>query len=772
LDTDTKEATAMPGALEGIRVIDFGQYIAGPLAAMLLADQGADVIRVDPPGGPRLQTPANAVWNRGKRSLVLDLRRNEDRATARRLIDTADVVVENFRPGVMDRIGLGAETMTAANPGLIYLSLPGFAHDDPRAGLAAWEGVVEAAAGRYQRQGEPVFSPIPVSSCYAAFLGAVGVAMALNARERDGLGQRIEVPLYDATFALIGYQGHRFHTQPAGVQAGAATALQGPRAAWFGEHLCIDGRYIYFHLGNKNVPDFLHVADAAEWWEAPDARERAAALFMTKTSQEWEDLAAAAGTELVVCNTSAEWLHHRHARESKMVVEVEDPTYGAMRQPGINARLSATPGTIRAPAPRPDADRASILVELDRPQPAVRASPGTSPSPDGAAGALRTVLQGVKVLDLCIVLAGPTCGRTLAEFGANVIKIDGPPRPSVLGNGRPAADIPNAFNIEVNRGKRSIILDLKTAEGQEVFWKLAEDADVIVENYRKGVIDRLGVGYEQVRRRRPDIVYAALNAYGYEGPWAGRPGHEQLAQSATGMSVRFGGDGPPRLQVSGALNDFGTGIMGAYAVALALLHRRRTGEGQFVNTALAYTACTLQSLFMYDFEGKTWDEPKGQEAKGLGPIYRLYQAADRWLFLGAREADLPALATVDGLAGAASLNGPALERFLEERFTALPAATWVEHLAGAGIAAHVLTTTREVMDDPWAKAHGLSITREHEGFGLVDTTGPSPRLSRTPVVPGRPAPKYGADTEAILAEHGLAGERDRLVGAGAVRSSP
>src|SRR5829696_573367 len=192
----------MAGALDGVRVIDFGQYVAGPLAAMLLADQGADVIRVDPPGGPRLETSANAVWNRGKRSILLDLADDEDRATARRLVAAADVVVENARPGVMTRLGLEPETLCAAHPRLIYLSLPGFAQDDPRAGLPAWEGVVEAAAGRYGRPDEPSFSPIPVSSCYAAFLGAVSVAMALNARARDGLGQRIDVPLYDATFAL------------------------------------------------------------------------------------------------------------------------------------------------------------------------------------------------------------------------------------------------------------------------------------------------------------------------------------------------------------------------------------------------------------------------------------------------------------------------------------------------------------------------------------------------------------------------------------------
>jgi crotonobetainyl-CoA:carnitine CoA-transferase CaiB-like acyl-CoA transferase len=731
----------MAGSLDGVRVIDFGQYIAGPLAAMLLADQGAEVIRVDPPGGPRLVTPANAVWNRGKRSIVLDLKQDADRETARKLIASADVVVENFRPGVMERLGLGPEASREASQRLIYLSLPGFAHDDPRADIAAWEGVVGAATNLYTRPGDPVFTALPISSGYAAFLGALSVAMALNARGRDGLGQRIEVPLYDATFTAVGYRAQRFHDYPQPEPLGA-----GVRMDWFGEHRTKDDRWAYFHLGNKNALDLIAAAGALDWWQAPDARERANTLFATRTAQEWEDLAAAAGTELAVCRTSAEWLEHPHARGSKMIVEVADREYGTMLQPGVQARLSETPGAIRGPAPALDADRQSVLAELATPRPAIRWSAGETD--------LRSALQGVKVLDLCIVLAGPTCGRTLAEFGADVIKVDGPPRPGVLGGRVPSNDAPNSFNIEVNRGKRSIVLDLKTDAGQEVFWKLVEDADVVVENYRRGVIDRLGVGYEAVRARRPNIVYASLNAYGYEGPWAGRPGHEQLAQTATGMSVRFGGDGRPTLQ-SVALNDFGTGLMGAYAVALALLHRQRTGQGQFVNTALAYTACTLQSAYMTGFAGKVWDEPRGQNATGFGPLQRLYHAADGWFFLGARDDQRAALAHLAGLAEPASLTGDALAHALEKRFATQPVAEWLEKLQEAGIGAQALATVDTMLDDPYARRRGLSISQEHTGFGMIDTFGPASRLWHTPVTPGRPAPKYGADARAILAEIGL-----------------
>jgi crotonobetainyl-CoA:carnitine CoA-transferase CaiB-like acyl-CoA transferase len=744
----------MASALDGVRVIDFGQYIAGPLAAMLLADQGADVVRVDPPGGPRFHTPANATWNRGKRSIVLDLKSDAGRETARQLVASADVVIENFRPGVMQRLGLDAATLCAADPRLIYVSLPGFAHDDPRSGVTAWEGVVSATAALYTRPADPIFTAIPIASGYAAFLGAASVAMALNARVRDGLGQRIEVPLYDAMFTAIGYRAQRVRNAPM-----PELGIQGPRAAWFGEHKTKDGRWLYFHLGNKNALDLIDAAGAREWWQESDARDQVDALFASKTAQEWEDLAAQVGTEAAICTSSAEWLQHPHARGSKMIVEVEDRKYGRMLQPGVAVRLSATPGAIRGPAPALDADRESVLRDAATPRPPARSAP-ESP--------LRAALQGVKVLDLCIVLAGPTCGRTLAEFGANVIKIDGPARPSVLG-GRPDPNVPNSFNIEVNRGKRSIVLDLKTPEGQEVFWKLAADADVIVENYRRGVIDRLGVGYEQVRQRRPDIVYASLNAYGYEGPWSGRPGHEQLAQTATGMSARFGGDDRPVLQPV-ALNDFGTGLLGAYAVALALLHKRQTGEGQWVNGALSYTACTLQSLFLQDYAGKTWTEPRGQDAQGFGPLQRIYRAADGYLFLGARDDQRPALGSVLG-ASLEGAEGEALTALLAETFAAQPVAEWVERLTAAGIGAQPLTTIRQMMDDPWAQTHGLSLTRDHDGFGPIDTIGPAPRLSRTPVVPGRPAPRYGADTAAILAEHGLDGDEPRLAAAGAVRSS-
>lgn len=752
----------MAGALDGIRVIDFGQYVAGPLAGMLLADQGAEVIKVDPPGGPRWDTPANATWNRGKRSILLDLKHQGDLATARALIATADILVENFRPGVMDRIGLGFAELATLNPRLVYLSLPGFASDDPRAGIQGWEGVVAAAAGAYretpggQPDGRPIYTAIPISSSYAAFIGVASIAMALNARDRDGVGQRIEVPMYDATFTASGDRALRIHDQARGRPRGGSP--------WTRQYECADGLWIFLHGSTTRfVQQFARVAGVESWeteglMDRPTVAaspeltkllsERLTAVFKTRSALEWEELINAAGTPASICRETDDWLDHPHARATEMVIDIDDPRYGLMSQPGVNPRLELTPGSVRGPAPALDADRAALLAELGGRQ------LGAVPTGGEDGDMLPPALDGVKVLDLCIILAGPICGRTLAEFGADVVKIDSPHREGGVSR-----------HNETNRGKRSLLIDLTTDAGKELFYELVDEADVVVQNFRTGVAERLGVGYDDVKKRKPDIVYASLNAYGHGGTWDGRPGWEQLAQAATGMQRRFGGDGPPVLQRF-PINDCGTGLMGAYAVALALMHRNRTGQGQHVRGALAYTGCTLQSPFLQRFDGKTWDEPRGQNALGSGPLHRAYRARDNWIFLGVAESNVTTLSDVAGLEGIAGLRGAALETALEERLAHDDGDAWVERLTSSGVAAQVVKTAAENLDDPWVKAHNLSMTRHHDGIGLITTAGPAPRLSRTPINPGSPASKPGSDAGEVLLERGLAHKYQQLVDSG------
>ena len=725
------------GALDGLRVIDFGQHIAGPLAAMMLADHGADVIRVDPPSGPSWDTPANAVWNRGKRRISLDLKSADGRRAAQELIASADVVIENFRPGVMDRLGLGAEESTVQHDRLIYLSMPGFSADDERASMPGWEGVVSASVGTYSGSlladaPQPVYTAVPIASSYAAFSGCAGVAMALVARERDGFGQRIEASLHDSLYQAIGIRGLKFLDRDA------------PRGSvpWVGPYECADGRWVFFHAAYSHfIRQFCETAGVPEWLDQPwskaseilqdysladTARAHLTNIFLTRPAQEWEDLIndGGNGPPTVRCLDSAEWLQEPHAREAEIIVELDDPQLGPMLQPGIQVRMGATPGEIRSPRRALDADRDDILAELRTTAPSAIRAPGER---------LSQALEGMTALDLCIILAGPTCGRTLAEFGADVVKIDNPSRENGI-----------MLHEDINRGKRSVLLDLKREAGRQLFMELAADVDVVVQNYRLGKVGGLGVDYESVRQINPDVVYASLNAFGEIGPWANRAGWEQLAQAASGMQTRYG-DTEPTLQPF-AINDYGTGINGAFGVGMALYHRLRTGHGQQVFTALARTASTLQSSFLYDYEGKQWDEPAGQDASGDGPLHRIYEASNGWLFVGAANDQADAVpSTAD--------------------FKTRTVAEWIVELTARGIGAVAVGSVDDAMTNGRAVAHGLSITREHEGRGRVRTNGPSIQMSRTPVAAGRPAMLPGA------AAHDVLGERaDALAAAGVVQS--
>ena len=172
---------------------------------------------------------------------------------------------------------------------------------------------------------------------------------------------------------------------------------------------------------------------------------------------------------------------------------------------------------------------------------------------------------------------------------------------------------------------------------------------------------------------------------------------------------------------------------------------------------------------MQSYKGKQWNETRGQDALGADPLHRAYLASDGWLFIGAQESDLTRISKIEGMAGIELQGGDALAQSLEERFQSNTVAAWVDRLTSAGVGAHrVVNDLKELMSDPWVVSHGLSITREHDDIGLVTTCGPTPRLSKTPVHPGKPAPRPGSDARDILEEHGLGSEFDRLVSAGVI----
>ena len=750
----------MAGALEGVRVLDFGQYVAGPLAAMLLGDQGAEVIHIDPPGGSRWRHPANATLNRGKTLVELDLKEAAGRVNASRLIKEADIVIENFRPGVMRRLGLAWDDVRGENDRLIYCSIPAFAEDDPRARMPGWEGIVAAATGLYpsgstsrrapgagdqQDEDTPRFTALPLASEYGAIAAAIGITMALIARERFGLGQRIEIPLFDAMFLALGSSGLLVDGKPAGGR---------PRDPWAGAFPAKGDSHVLLALAKPHfLNTFLEVTGKAKEWEdkgyfSPDVanddemmariREDMTTLFKSRTAEEWDRLANEAGLPMSIIREGRAWMATRHTRDAGIFSTVNDPEYGEMLQPGLSVRLNGTPGSVR---PR-GAALSSISASFGHSD-AIYARP--------AGGQVSAPLAGFRVVDTTAVLAGPTAGRTLAEFGADVIQVQNP-----WEEGSGYRWQVHRYHTDVNRGKRSIILDLKHPDGLNLLWHLVDEADAFLQNMRLGVADRLGIGYEAVGKRKPDIVYLSISAFGYGGEWERRPGYEPVAQSFSGMLAR----GP---QVY-AVNDYCTGLLGALGVGLALFHRLRTGRGQSVETSLAHSATYLQLPYLQTYQGETSDYPPDPTARGWSPLQRLYRASDRWLFLGAAPSQLDLLVRTLDLDHPADQEGEALVAALETAFTARPAAEWVEALTAAGVGAYVVgTSAPELMRDPWVVEHGLSVTQTAKDGSRITTIAPPWRMSRTPPSVRHLVSPPGADAFEVVSQAGLADRFDDLV---------
>jgi crotonobetainyl-CoA:carnitine CoA-transferase CaiB-like acyl-CoA transferase len=568
------------GALASVRVLDFGQYIAGPLAAMMLADQGAEVIRIDPPGGPRWRSGANVVLQRGKQSVELDLKQPSGLARARQLAAAADVLIENFRPGVMARLGLDAASLRHANPGLIYCALPGFPADDPRAGEAAWEDVVSAASGlctpspRPGDTREPAFPPTPVASTYGAFLAVNAIMAALLMRRDSGAGQTIEIPLLGAAFEAFCLEAQR----------APMFSHNAFHAAADNRFVCADGRFVQLlliaprHLErfvNSFLPARAALGQAALLCEDAKAGaalvEAMAALFLTRPAADWDVLINREGIPLAICQSTAEFLRDdQQARAVGAVIALDDPELGPTLQLGFPVRLSRTP-----PAARPRRRVSAAEAVFSGPR-----------SPPGAHGAApeKTPLAGVTVLDLSQILAGPTAGRILAQFGAEVIKINKPGN-WIIGH------------LHFNSGKHSVLLDIGKPPGRAVLSAMLADADVFLHNLPPDSAAKLHVSEAEIRAEKPGIIYASMSAYGGSGPRATYRGWEPVGQAITGMQMS-GRDTPHLARFP--LCDFGAGHLLAFAILLALWHRAQTGEGQHAESSLMQAGAYHQAIAMLD----------------------------------------------------------------------------------------------------------------------------------------------------------------------------
>lgn len=668
--------TTNTGPLDGLRVVDFSTTPAGAQATQTLADFGAEVVHVEPPGGsPLRDIPAYPFLGRGKRSIVLDLHEEADRATARDLALGADVLIETYRPDVIEGFGLGYDDLSVANPGLVYGSVTGWGRTGPYANAKGYEALIMARTGALTVSGPMVTRPGPahVSMPYCTYAASqhllTGVLAALHERESSGHGQRVDASLVKGLHSLGTWNWYLHIVTskfPDAFTPSSPVNEDGiPLSPLFFMLLIApskDGRWMQF----SQVQPHLYMAMLAEMGMADmlGDDEWKTALFAMDTPEKteivWEKLITAAQSKTLAewqevfernhdvwaetFRRDAELLGHPQIQHLDAVIELDDAERGTVRQPGPIARLDGTPGVITASAPGLDADGMALRATPWEAKPTV--VPGT-PSTDAP-------LAGVTVLELGTFFAAPYAGTILAELGARVVKVEpleGEPMRNIL-------PFPEIGGAKCLQGKESIALDLGTDEGREIVHKIAAEADLVLESFRAGKAAKQGVDEKTLRALNPDLVYLSSPGYGIDGPCGDRPAFAPTIGAGTGIVMRNLGSTVPekpgmsvkevrehslRLSPAGtteyAQADGVSAVTAASAMTLGLLARDRTGTAQSMLTTMLTSNSHALFEDMVQYEGRGPTLHADDQLYGYGARYRLYEANDGWIYLTAPAED-------------------------------------------------------------------------------------------------------------------------------------
>ena len=374
---------------------------------------------------------------------------------------------------------------------------------------------------------------------------------------------------------------------------------------------------------------------------------------------------------------------------------------------------------------------------------------------------LRHAFEGIRVVELGGYIAGALCTELLGELGAEVIKFE-----SQQGDGlRPQLGSFQGWN----RGKRGIVVDLRTDDGRRILHQLVEVADVLVQNLRPGVAERWAADYATLNGINPRLVYVAMPGYGPTGPYADKPAFDPLLQAGSGAMAAQGGDGNPPVYSRVPLSDNAGAMLGAYGVALALLQRARTGRGQFLQGSLLNSAIAVQSGEFVGYEGKP-EEPR-MGSWGTGALYRMYETADEPIFISCRgeeswvalcravgRDDLPR----DARFGSTTLrrdNATELAALLEAVFTGGPARKWLDALEAARVPCAPVNFERTLFEHPHVLQNDFVVEHESADLGKLRQLGMVIKMSGTPGISRRAAPGLGQHTDEILSELGYSREQ-------------
>ena len=767
--------------MSGITVLEFSQYLAGPSAGLRLADLGARVIKVERPGTGDAcrQLAIRNQWveessllfhtiNRNKESVAANLKDPVDLQRVRDMIACADVLTHNFRPGVMEKIGLDYPQARALNPRLVYADLTGYGKEGPWKNKPGQDLLVQSLSGLTWLTGNRDAPPTPMGLAVADLLCgchfAQGILALLFRRDKTGRGGYLEASLLEAIldtqFELLTSFFAEGRKGPIRSKRGNANAYLG---APYGIYATQDG---YLALAMGDVPrlaDMLECevlsrfSDRQTWFTERDRiMSLIARVFLRETTDHWLDRLEREGVWCSPVLTYEELKAH--------------PAYAAAGMEQVVRRDSgAEVTTFRCPiewngaaletgwpAPRIDENQGDIKPTADR--------ASTSPAAENAG---RLPLESVLVLDFSQFLSGPCASLRLADLGARVIKIERP------GSGDICRDLyVSNLDIEgdstifhaINRNKESFAANLKDPGDLNRVLDLVAHADIVMHNFRPGVAERLGIGFDQLKKQKSDLIYGVISGFGRMGPWKERPGQDLLLQCLSGLATLSGNAGDELTAMGLSIVDIASGQHLVQGLLAALHHRSTTGEGSRVDVSMLASALDLQfetwTTFLQDGNRVERTESNNAHAFIAAP-YGIYETADGYLALamgsipGLGELlDCPALGRYPDPATWFSERN-AIKRILAEHLVSRPTADWLAVLEPADI------WCARVLDWP-----ALMKEQAYQCLGMEQqvrrSTGATYATTRCPIrVDGRRlycdkgSPGVGENTGAILREFNL-----------------
>ncbi|MDQ8201411.1 CoA transferase [Pelagicoccus sp. SDUM812003] len=761
-----------PLPLEGILVLEFSQYLAGPYCGLRLADLGAEVIKIERPGSGdacRQLATKNMIVdgdslvfhtiNRNKKSFAANLKDPSDLAKVKELITRADVITHNFRPGVMEKIGLDWETVRQINPRLVYGEVSGYGKSGPWRDFPGQDLLAQSRSGLTWLNGNADNPPTPFGLAIADMICGTHLAQGILAAlaNKSPQGCRIEVSLLesiiDLQFELFTTYFHNGQQLPVRAKKGNAHPYLGSPYGIYetaDSYLAIamcDLQKLGRVIGCEGVKRF---AKAEEFSRRTEIYEILSSCLSQKPTAAWlalldkEDLwcADVLDYERLFKHEAFEVLHMKQTVKRDGGVAV-DTTRCPIR---IDRRRLFSDTA----APRIGADNAYVESLLAR-------KPASPTETNGAKANEATLpLAGIKIVDFSQFLSGPSASLRLADLGAEVIKVEHPTRGDLCRSlyvSDTEIEGESTLFHAINRNKKSVSLDLNSPAGIEKVLRLIEGADVVMSNFRPGVMQRFGLDYETLKQRFPQLVYGQISGYGTEGPWRDKPGQDLLVQALSGLTQFTGNRDSGPVPFGVAAVDILAGAQLAQGLLACLARKNRTGQGGIVEVNMLESSLDLQfeplTIYWQD-GGQPVERSATHNAHPLvGAPYGVYQTSDGYLALAM--ANILQIGELIGCAPLSEYTDPkswfaqrdAIKAILASHLKAQSTQHWLDILQPADIWCSEVLDYKGFTESEAYRVLGLEQSIHYDNKSTLHTTCCPIRLNGKVIRNKTPAPRLG-----------------------------